>query len=90
MSKVLRLEGIIRDINYDPQVRTVPLEQFGLDGFDINSAAVSGIIEFPDDTSFGYSKWRSPKPSSNLPFGGHLQDLSLTDEKSYCHSGSQG
>ncbi len=58
MSKILCLKGVIRDINYDPQVRTKPLEQFALDGFDINAPSRgSGIIEFEDDTSFGFSKW---------------------------------
>ena len=83
MSKVLRLQGIIRDINYDPQVRTKPLEQFSLDGFDINAALGSGIIQFADDTSFGYSKWKSPKPSRTYPSAGiyrtyHLQTKRVT------------
>ncbi len=67
MSKVLRLKGIIRDIDYDPQVRTAPLEQVAFDGFDINAAPASGIIEFTDDVSFGYSKWNTPKPSRTYP-----------------------
>ena len=83
MSKVLRLKGIIRDIDYDPQVRTKPLEQFALDGFDINTALGSGIIEFADDTSFGYSKWKGPKPSRTYPSAGiyrtyHLQTKRVT------------
>ena len=83
MSKVLRLRGIIRDIEYDPQVRTKPLEQFSLDGFDINVASPSGIIEFADDTSFGYSKWKGPKPSRTYPSAGiyrtyHLQTKRVT------------
>lgn len=83
MSKVLRLKGIIRDINYDPQVRTIPLEHFALDGFNINSADASGIIEFADDTSFGYSKWKSPKASRTYPGTGiyrtyHLQTKRVT------------
>ncbi|MCY4063499.1 MAG: hypothetical protein OXG53_14100 [Chloroflexi bacterium] len=83
MSKVLRLKGIIRDIEYDPQVRTKPLEHFALEGFDINAAPGSGIIEFADDTSFGYSKWKGPKPSRTYPAAGvyrtyHLQTKRVT------------
>ena len=84
MSKVLRLKGVIRDIDYDPQVRTKPLEQFALDGFDINAPLHgSGIIEFADDTSFGFSKWRGPKPSRTYPSAGiyrtyHLQTKRVT------------
>lgn len=84
MSKVLRLKGVIRDINYDPQVRTKPLEQFAVDGFDINAPRRgSGIIEFADDTSFGFSKWRGPKPSRTYPSAGiyrtyHLQTKRVT------------
>lgn len=83
MSKVLRLKGIIHDIDYDPQVRTMPLEQYALDGFDINAASASGIVEFADDTSFGYSKWPSPKPSRSNPSAGiyrtyHLQTKRVT------------
>lgn len=84
MSKVLRLKGVIRDINYDPQVRTKPLEQFALDGFDINAPLHgSGIIEFADDTSYGFSKWKGPKPSRTYPSAGiyrtyHLQTKRVT------------
>lgn len=78
MSKELRLNGIIRDIEYDPQVRTSPLERFALDGLDINAADVAGIIEIADDISFAYAKWKSPKPSRTYPSAGiykiyHLQ-----------------
>jgi len=67
VSKVLRLKGIIHNIDYDPQVRTTPLKQVALSGFDINSAPASGIIEFAEDVSFGYSKWNTPKPSRTYP-----------------------
>ncbi|MCY3574550.1 MAG: hypothetical protein OXH48_10160 [Chloroflexi bacterium] len=78
MSKALCLKGIIRHIEYDPQVRTKPLERFALDGLDINAADVAGIIEITDDVSFGYAKWKSPKPSRTYPSAGiyktyHLQ-----------------
>ncbi|MCY3914582.1 MAG: hypothetical protein OXG49_01085 [Chloroflexi bacterium] len=67
MSKVLRLKGIIHDIDYEPKVRTKALEPFAFERFDINAAAGSGILEFADDTSFGFSKWKSPKPSRSYP-----------------------
>lgn len=70
MPKELRLSGIIRDIEYDPQVHTKPLERFALDGLDINAADVAGIIEIADDVSFGYAKWKSPKPSRTYPSAG--------------------
>ncbi|MCY4537713.1 MAG: hypothetical protein OXE52_05720 [Chloroflexi bacterium] len=67
MSKVLRLNGIIRNIEYEPQARTSRLKRMAFEGFDINSVPASGIIEFADDTSFGYSKWNTPKPSRTYP-----------------------
>lgn len=83
MSKILKLNGIIRNVNYDPQVRTKPLERVAFDDFDINSAPASGIIEFADNTSFGYSKWKSPKPSRTYPSASiyktyHLQSKRVT------------
>ena len=84
MSKILCLKGVIRDINYDPQVRAKPLEQFSVDGFDINAPSHgSGLIEFADDTSFGFSKWKGPKPSRTYPSAGiyrtyHLQTKRVT------------
>ncbi len=84
MSKILCLKGVIRDINYDPQVRTKPLEQFSVDGFDINAPSHgSGLIEFADETSFGFSKWKGPKPSRTYPSAGiyrtyHLQTKRVT------------
>ena len=83
MSKTLKLNGIIRNINYDPQVRKTPLEQVAFDGFDINPAPASGIIEFADDTSLGYSKWNTPKPSRTYPSARiyrtyHLQSKRVT------------
>ncbi|MCY3582283.1 MAG: hypothetical protein OXG92_12445 [Chloroflexi bacterium] len=62
MSKALCLKGIIRHIEYDPQVRTKPLERFALDGLDINAADVAGIIEIADDVSFGYAKRQAYHP----------------------------
>lgn len=67
MAKILRLNGIIRSIDYDPQVRTKQLERRAFRGFDINDADGSGIVEFDDETYFAYSKWSSPKSSRSLP-----------------------
>ena len=83
MSKTLKLKGIIRNVNYSPQVRAQPLEQVAFDGFDINSAPSSGILEFADDTSFGYSKWNTPKlsrtyPSQHVYRTYHLQSKRVT------------
>ena len=83
MSKILKLNGIIRNVNYDPQVRTKPLERVAFDDFDINSAPASGILEFSDDTSFGYSKWITPKlsrtyPSKRIYRTYHLQSKRVT------------
>lgn len=83
MSKTLKLRGIIRNVNYDPQVRAQPLEQVTFDEFDINSAPKSGILEFSDDTSFGYSMWNTPKlsrtyPSARIYKTYHLQSKRIT------------
>ncbi len=83
MPNVLKLKGIIRNVNYDPQVRTTPLEQVAFDGFDINSAPEAGILEYADDTSFGYSKWNTPKlsrtyPSARIYKTYHLQSKRVT------------
>lgn len=67
MSKVLRLNGIIRDIYYEPRVRTQPLGRYAIERFDINTARASGIVQFADGTDFGYSKWNTPKASRTYP-----------------------
>ena len=81
-AKTLKLKDI-RNVNYSPQVRAQPLEQVAFDGFDINSAPSSGILEFADDTSFGYSKWNTPKlsrtyPSQHVYRTYHLQSKRVT------------
>lgn len=83
MPKVLHLNGVIRNIEYVPQVRTSQLKRINFKSFAINSAPASGIIEFEDDTSLGYSKWNSPKPSRTYPSARiyrtyHLQSKRIT------------
>ena len=63
MKKALHLKGIIRSIDYDPQVRKGRLTRYAYRGFDINAAAPSGVVEFDDETYFAYCKWVSPKSS---------------------------
>lgn len=61
MTKGLRFRGIIRNVSYDPRVRTSPLKQYPAGAFDINAAATTGIVTFDEDTSIGYARWTAPK-----------------------------
>lgn len=67
MKKYLQFYGIIRDLSYCTKVHTEELERVAFDRFDINSSPTSGIIRFDDDTSLGFSWWKTPKPSRTHP-----------------------
>ena len=67
MKKALHLQGVIRDLKYEPQLKSPDLPRFRLESFDVNAAAAAGFIEFEDGSSLPYSKWKSPKPSRTYP-----------------------
>ncbi len=67
MANVIHLRGVIRNLDYDPVVYASALKSRKFEGFDINSAPASGIIDFADGTSLRVSKWLTPKPSRSYP-----------------------
>ncbi len=67
MAKAIHLRGVIRNLDYDPLVHSSALKTEKYEGFDINSAPSSGIIEFADGTTLAASKWLTPKPSRSYP-----------------------
>ncbi len=67
MKKYLEFYGVIRDLSYCTKVLTEDLEIVEYDSFDINSGPESGILQFADNTSLGFSWWGTPKPSRTWP-----------------------
>ncbi|MEQ9355903.1 hypothetical protein [Coleofasciculus chthonoplastes] len=64
----LFFKGFIRDIRYNPQLRS-KLKVYPLNSFDINTSSACGIIELdsPENT-LAFSKWVSPKRTRSYPF----------------------
>ncbi len=67
MKKYLQFQGIIRDLSYCTKVNFGELEKIKIDEFDMNAAPSSGLLEFDDETSLGFSWWKTPKPSRTHP-----------------------
>ncbi len=61
MKKYLEFYGVIRDLSYCTRVLTEDLDIVEFDRFDINRAPKSGILQFADSTSLGFSQWGTPK-----------------------------
>jgi hypothetical protein len=61
MSQTIRFRGVVRNVTYDPRLRTGSLKTYPADEFDINAARANGIIQFDTDTTLGYARWTAPK-----------------------------
>jgi len=58
---ILRLDGVIRNVRYDPHTQSGKLKIYSQQDFDIHRAKTTGIIQFDDETSIGYARWTAPK-----------------------------
>lgn len=66
----MHLNGVIRNIVYNPQTRLRDLKRYQVTEFDINHSDSQGIIGFDEqgNDSIGYSVWVSPKRTRSYPF----------------------
>jgi hypothetical protein len=63
---VLNLQGIIRNVSYQPCL-SPKLTEYDFDDFDINAAKGYGIVHVGGN-ALGYSKWVSPKRTRSYPY----------------------
>lgn len=66
MTKHFHFDGIIKNVNYDPQL-TTDLPTYNLSVFDVNTATPQGVIKLPLER-LDYSIWDSPVQIKSYPF----------------------
>lgn len=66
MTKHFHFDGIIKNVNYDPQL-TTDLPTYDFSVFDVNTATPQGVIKLPHER-LGYSIWDSPIQTKSYPF----------------------
>ncbi len=65
----ISIKGVIRNIAYDPCFRPAQLQEYHINGFDINEVSSSGLINLGDPGDcLAYSKWITPKRTRSYPF----------------------
>ncbi len=66
-SKLVKLDGKIENVIYDPQFKTSKLVEYYIDDFNITSARSFGFVKFNDESRLAYSTWVSPKRTRSYP-----------------------
>lgn len=69
------LEGFIRDVRYLPHLTPAPHPITPLDGFDVNQAKATGLVNLGSPGNhLAYARWVSPKRTRSYPFA-RLYDI---------------
>lgn len=67
MSELFEFRGIVRNIRYNPQLRSL-LKTYAFNEFDVNKSGGSAIVTMDaDGSTLGLSKWKSPKRTRTYP-----------------------